>query len=107
MREFEVCGKKCRFRPVLAKDGLKIKNVFLKNANKTDDLSSFSEFDDMALKYLEVVENGVSNGNLTIELIDTIFGEKSAEAIVKISFEFLDYIQSFLSNLPNFQKAQA
>ena len=106
MREFEVCGKKCRFRPVLAKDGLKIKNTFLKNAN-SDSYSAFGEFDDMALKYLEISVNGTNQGNLTLELIDTIFGENSAEAIMKISFEFLDYIQGFLANLPIYQKAQA
>ena len=105
MREFEVCGKKCRFRPVLAKDGLKIKNTFLKNADKSD-YSAFGDFDDMALKYLEVVNNGVAQGDLTVELLDTIFGEQSAEAIIKISFEFLDYIQGFLANLPIFQKPQ-
>lgn len=106
MREFEVCGKKCRFRAVLASDGIKIKNTFLKNADKGD-YSAFGEFDDMAFKYLEVIDNGVAQNGLTPELLDTIFGEKSAEAVIKISFEFLDYIQGFLANLPIFQKPRA
>lgn len=99
--QFELEGKKCSFKRITTKDALEIQHLATRAAQGKEREGDEAQFDKLALKYLEVSNNGVKNDGFTIELLETAF--VNPFAIVEISKQFQEYVGNYLRALPSFQ----